>query len=141
MLYNYESKKSFIRGYNLNGLYFAQSEEDDYMNICFTENCNLLVSFYNKNVLSVLQCFDLKKDEKEPFEIDVSSFLKFNKRRNTKRFSLIKVKKDENPRNENNYLVWVDYNYKEKEFILLFKDKIVKGCIEDQEKQIIFNNY
>ena len=141
MLYNYESKKSFIRGYNLNGLYFAQSEEDDYMNICFTENCNLLVSFYNKNVISVLQCFDLKKNEKEPFEIDVSSFLKNNKRRNTKRFSLIKVKKDENQKNENNYLVWVDYNYKEKEFILLFKDKIVKGCIEDQEKQIMLGNY
>jgi WD40 repeat protein len=109
MLYNYETRKSFIRGYNLNGLFFSQSVEDDFMNICFTENCNLLVSFYNQNKISILKCYDLKE---ETFIKEATYFLGNKKSGTTPN------------------LTWIDYNYKNKEFIVLFKDKIAKGYME-----------
>ena len=120
MLYNYETQKSFIRGYNLNGLFFSQSVEDDFMNICFTEDCNLLVSFYNQNKISILKCYDLKK---ETFIIKATYFLGNKNSETTSK------------NDEKTNLTWIDYNYKNKEFILLFKDKIAKGCIDDKQVQ------
>ena len=125
MLYNYETNKSFIRGYNLNGLFFAQSDENDFMNICFTKNSNLLVSFYEQEQISVLKCYDLKIDD---FDLKTSEFLQNNKSK--------KDKKDKKA----DFLVWFDYNYKEKEFILLFENQIIKGCLE-VEKQLKFDFY
>ena len=126
MIYNYETKKSFIRGYNLNGLFFAQSEENDFMNICFTKNNNLLISFYNQDKISVFNCYDLKSAN---FDLIPSTFVK-----------PIKKKKNEKEI-ENDSLVWIEYNYNKQEFIILYESKIIKGCIEDKEKQIEFSSY
>ena len=126
MLYNNETKKSFIRGYNLNGIIFAQSEENDYMSICFTKNNNLLVSFYNLDKISILNCYDLKIAD---FDLKVSEFLK----------NLNKKKKEENKNSDN--LIWLNYYYNNQEFILLFEDKIIKSCIKSQELQIKLENY
>ena len=136
MIYNYNTKKSFIRGYNLNGLYFAQSEENDYMNMCFTKNSNLLVSIYYQEKVLIFNCYDLmpykikNNNRNKHLSLMLSEFLN-NKNKNKK------SKKDV----IENYLVWFDYNYKSQAFILLFENKIIKCSIENQEKKIEFDSY
>ena len=80
LLYDYDSKMTIIRGYNLNGLFFAQTDplyfKDQkinllFNNISFTKNENLIVGFYNSTKFYVLKAFNLqplwikniKKDE------------------------------------------------------------------------------
>ena len=128
MIYNEKTQKSFIRGYNLNGLFFAQTEEEDFMNICFTKNGNLLTSYYNKNEIKVINCYDLKLAELE--ELKIGDFFKINK--NNK-----KIKDNSN----NHFLIWFDYNCNSREFILLFEEIIIKAIIEDTEKQIKLDYY
>ena len=41
----------------------------------------------------------------------------------------------------NHFMVWFDYNYNTREFILLFEELIVKVIIEEQEKQIKLDYY
>jgi WD40 repeat protein len=70
LIYDLNSKNNFIRGYNLNGLFFAQNEKEffcDYEgnnliinNISFTKNSNLIIGFYNLNKYCLLQAWDLK---------------------------------------------------------------------------------
>ena len=81
LLYNYDTGKSFIRAYNFNGLFIQQSEEQYYMNICFTKNCNLLVSYYNKKELDILNCYDLQFSN---FFIDTVGFVDNIKKNNNK---------------------------------------------------------
>ena len=128
MLYNYDTNKSFIRGYNLNGLYIAETQEDLYMNICFTKNNNLLISYYDKDYLSVFRCYDLKSDN---FDFKLSEFTDIINNKNKKKKEEKSIYK----------LVWFNYYYKIKEFILLFEDQILKCNIENKEKQINFDNY
>ena len=129
MIYNYNTKKSFIRGYNLNGLFFAQTGEDEYMNICFTKNCSLLVSFYNKDEFYILNCYDLQKVK---YELKISEF---------KENIINKSKKKKEDKKENNFLIWMDYNYRNQDFTLLLDDKIIVGCIQDKEKQLKLASY
>ena len=129
MIYNYNTKKSFIRGYNLNGLFFAQTDEDEYMNICFTKNCSLLVSCYNKDQFYILNCYDLLKIK---YELKISEFTENIINKNKK-------KKEE--KKEDNFLIWMDYNYRNQDFTLLFDDKIIVGCIQDKEKQLKLASY
>jgi WD40 repeat protein len=129
MVYNYNTKKSFIRGYNLNGLFFAQTEEDEYMNICFTKNCSLLVSCYNKDKFYILNSYDLQNVK---FDLKISEF--------TENIVNNKNKKKKEEKN-NNILIWMEYNYKNQEFTLLFDDKIIVGCIQDKEKQLQLDSY
>ena len=70
LLYDFDSKMNIIRGYNLNGLFFAQNEEKIFKdeknnnlqinNISFTKNSNLVIGFYNSNKYTILQAWDLK---------------------------------------------------------------------------------
>ena len=68
LIYDLEKKKNFIRGYNLNGLFFAQTDyfiiekNKDIIinNISFTKNSNLIIGFYNTNKFYTLQSWDLK---------------------------------------------------------------------------------
>ena len=121
LLYNKDTDKSFIRGYNLNGLFFKQSEEDYFMNICFTKNNNLFVSYYNQNKIKILNCYDLAETSSE-FYLD----------------KLVKeIQKDigslkETKEINRDFLVWNDYDFKNHEFILLFKNKIVIGDFKDK---------
>ena len=124
VLYNKDTGKSFIRGYNLNGLFFKQSEEDYFMNICFTKNYNLFVSYYNQNKIKILNCYDLKETSSEFY---VDKLVEEAKKEN----SNWKEKKETN----NDLLVWNDYNFNNHEFILLFKNKIVRGNIKDKKER------
>jgi hypothetical protein len=63
ILYDYDSNYSFIRGYNFNGLYFAQTDPNlfnfrkDYCqfnSISLTKSGNLIVGFYNFNSIYIL---------------------------------------------------------------------------------------
>ena len=69
LIYDLDSKSNFIRGYNLNGLFFAQTEDDFFVegnnrilinNISFTKNYNLNIGFYNCNKYFSLNSWDLK---------------------------------------------------------------------------------
>ena len=65
LIYDLDSKTNFIRGYNLNGLFFAQTEEEFFKDeknkniiinsLSFTKNSNLIVGFYNLNKFYSLQ--------------------------------------------------------------------------------------
>ena len=131
LLYNFDSGKSFIRGYNLNGLFFKQSEENYYMNICFTKNCNLLVSYYDKNMIDILNCYDLKNSNSS---IDINNFVKniednCNKKKNENKYKI-----DDN-------LVWNEYNCNNHELVLLFENKIVRGSIKNKKEQTNLEYY
>ena len=121
LIYNKDTGKSFIRGYNLNGLFFKQSEEDYFMNICFTKNYNLFVSYYNHNKIKILNCYDLAETSSE-FYLDNLVESK-NENSNSKDKKGI----------SNDLLVWNDYSFNNHEFILLFKNKIVRGNFKDKE--------
>jgi WD40 repeat protein len=123
LLYNNDSGKSFIRAYNLNGLFITQSEEDNFMNICFTKNYNLLVSYYGLNEIKILNCYDLNETN---IELYVNKLVEECEKGNNKRES-----KGVNKENDD-FLVWNDYDSKDHEFILLFKNKIVRGNIKDK---------
>ena len=69
LLYDFDSNSTIIRGYNLNGLFFAQTNDKYFKgeynnklqinNISFTKNSNLVIGFYNSNNYAILQAWDL----------------------------------------------------------------------------------
>ena len=71
LLYDFDSDNTFIRGYTFNGLFFAQSENNEnekifYNNIIINKNGNLWVGLHNYNKILKLNSFDLKiKEEKD----------------------------------------------------------------------------
>ena len=89
------------------------------MNICFTKNYNLLVSRYNNNEIRILNCYDLSDTN---FAINLDKFVENIKKKDTK------------GNDNNNCLVWNEYDFNNHEIILLYKNKIVKGCIKDKEE-------
>ena len=126
LLYNYDTGKSFIRGYNLNGLFFNQSKENYFMNICFTKNYNLLVSYYDKTEIEILNCYDLQNSN---FSFNLNYFMDNIDNKNNK-------KKKKKEREEDDRLLWFDYDPNNHELILLYQNKIVKGNIKDKETQV-----
>jgi hypothetical protein len=73
LLYDLDTETNFIRGYNLNGLFFAQTKENlnkennkniIINNISFTKNSNLIIGFYNSNNFVLLQSWDLNVHRK-----------------------------------------------------------------------------
>ena len=100
VLYNYTMHKSIIRGYTLNGLFFAQTVEykdDDfsYSNISFNKNWNLIVGLYYYNVILLLNSYDLK--------------VKYN--------YIIDEK------NSHKSCKWLEYDASTKEFIILYNNQ------------------
>ena len=71
LFYDYKIRKTFIRGYTLNGLFFAQTENKEnasYNNIVINKEGNLIVGTYNKNEIYKLNSFDLKISEQESIQ-------------------------------------------------------------------------
>ena len=93
------------------------------MNICFTKNYNLLVSYYNQNEIKILNCYDLAETSSE-FYLNklVEECEKLNNKIERKGYCY-----------ESDSLVWNDYDFRNHEFILLFKNKIVRGNFKDEE--------
>ena len=123
LLYNNDTGKSFIRAYNLNGLFIKQSQENDFMNICFTKNNNLLVTYYNLNEIKILNCYDLNETN---IELYLNELVEECEKENNKR---------ESTGNNKDFLVWYDYDFKNHEFIFLFKNKIVRGNIKNKAQR------
>ena len=69
LFYDFDSDNTFIRGYTLNGLFFAQTQRNEslkYNNIIINKNGNIMVGLYNDNKIIKLNSFDLKiREEKE----------------------------------------------------------------------------
>ena len=79
MIYDYNTRKNFIRGYNLNGIFFAQTdpmlfeENAQINNFSFTKYNNLIVGFYNYDkcyvlnagILSPIWIKELEENEEE----------------------------------------------------------------------------
>ena len=69
LLFDFDSENNIIRGYNLNGLFFAQTEKKNLRdenknnllinNISFTKSSNLVIGFYNSNKFGVLEAWSL----------------------------------------------------------------------------------
>lgn len=69
LLYDYETKSTFIRGYNFNGLFFAQTDDSKFMdnnnkrlqfnNMSLTKNSDLIVGYYNSNKYTILKASTL----------------------------------------------------------------------------------
>ena len=101
LFYDYDKQKSFIRGYNLNGLFFAQTDQIFFKdnkefleinNLSFTKYSNLVVGFYNSTKIFVLNAGMLspiwmkelegkeegKKDKKEKIQEKGNINVEFN---------------------------------------------------------------
>ena len=69
LFYDYDLKTNVIRGYNLNGIFFAQTDYTKFTNekdinliinnISFTKSFDLVVGFYNENKYTILQSWGL----------------------------------------------------------------------------------
>ena len=95
------------------------------MNICFTKNSNLLVSYYNRKEMDILNCYDLQFSN---FSIDTTRFVEHIKKSNNKN-------KKKNEKKDDDVLVWNDYDYHNHELILLYKNRIVRGNIKNKDEQ------
>jgi len=105
LLYDYETNNTFIRGYNLNGLFFAQTDDNIFIdknnkrlqvnNISFTKSSDLIIGFYNASKYTIL-----------------------------KASTLMPIYKSNNIKNEDNInyygINWIEYDYLLKEFYLLY---------------------
>ena len=80
LIYDYDKQKTFIRGYNLNGIFFAQTNQEEFKNengdllfnyFSFTKYSNLIAGFYNSNNVCILNggtltpIWDNELEEKE----------------------------------------------------------------------------
>ena len=116
LLYDYDDKKTIIRGYNLNGLYFAQTDKNSNLlhnYISFTKFSNLVVGYYNSKEINVLNASNLTKiwnfNEEE----------KNNKREGTK---------------------MVEYNYRTGEFYILYDNEFIITTLKDKENMKEFES-
>ena len=121
LLYNFDDKKTKIRGYTLNGLFFAQFDDEHLKNgeknfcmnnISFTKSNNLVVGMYNFNEILLINAFDL---------------------------SPIFKKRILEKNNKHNGTIWMEYDYSDNEFLLLYENefKIIK--LKEQEGGYLFN--
>jgi hypothetical protein len=123
LIYDYDSKQNFIRGYNLNGFFFAQTDpinfkkkNNSYLqfnNFTFTKNGNLITWFYNSKKIKVLNAWNL---------IPI-----WNKN----------LQKD----NNNNIIKYIDYNYNSKDFYILYDNEFIIMTLKEKESQILFDSF
>ena len=115
LLYDKDNNKTFIRGYNLNGLFFAQTDpklfEDkkislQFNNISLTKNSNLVVGCYNSNNIYVISASDLT-----PLWI-------------------------KNIENNEIGTEMIEYNCNEGEFYILYKNKFIITTLKEKEAKI-----
>ena len=125
MVYDYNSKNNFIRGYNLNGIFFAQTdqmmfeENAQINNFSFTKYGNLIISFYNSNkfwvvnagILSPIWIKELEEKEEGKKE---------------------KKEKSKIPKEIGNRMV--EFNCENGEFYILKEHEIIFTSINDKAK-------
>ena len=110
LFYDYDSKNTFIRGYNLNGLYFSQAESNKfYNNISFTKYSNLIVGYYNSDNIEILSA---------------SSLIKLWEK---------KIQNDD-PKPEIKGTQFLEYNYNYGEFYILYKNEFITMFLKDKDE-------
>ena len=120
LLYDLSSHRTMIRGYTLNGLFFAQTDEftqgdgrDLFNNISFNKNWNLIVGLYNLKIF-LLKSYDLKpKCQKRIIEDD--------------------------KKNIHKEIKWLEYDSSAKEFIILYDSECQIMSLKDDE-QLLFDS-
>ena len=123
ILYDLDTETNFIRGYNLNGLFFAQTDplyfKDQkinllFNNISFTKNSNLVIGFSNSDKLYILNASNLKplwiKDIKKGIE-----------------------------KKQKNEIKMIDYNFKNEEFYILYENEFIIMTLKDKKEQKEFD--
>ena len=123
LLYDYDTNNNFIRGYNLNGLFFAQTDplyfKDQkinllFNNISFTKNSNLVIGFFNSDKLYVLNASNLK-----PLWIkDIKKYIE---------------------KKQKNEIKMIDYNFKNEEFYILYENEFIIMTFKDKKEQKEFD--
>ena len=124
LLYDYDNKINFIRGYNLNGLFFAQTDPKicrdnksiiQFNNISFSKNSNLVVGSYNSDKIYILESYDLKL-----------IYVKEIKNKN----------KSKAPGNK-----MVEYYESLGEFYVLYDNEVNISTFKDEEEQNLFESF
>ena len=124
LLYDYDNKINFIRGYNLNGLFFAQTDPKicrdnksiiQFNNISFSKNSNLVVGSYNSDKIYILEAYDLKL-----------IYVKEIKNKN----------KSKAPGNK-----MVEYYDSLGEFYVLYDNEVNISTFKDEEEQNLFESF
>lgn len=113
LLYDYKLNTTRIRGYTLNGLFFAQTDIQNllYTNISFNKNWNIIAGVYNYNAVILLNSFNLKAQ--------------YQKR-------LL----EENKTNKHLNIKWLEYIPASREFIILYNDEFQIMTLKDEEQKI-----
>ena len=113
LLYDYDNKKSFIRGYNFNGLFFAQTDlkmDLEINNISFTKYSNLVVGFDNSNEIQILSASNLNPLWKKQINSEENKNLK----KGTK---------------------IVEYNNNTEEFYILYDNDFLVMTLKEKDEQ------
>ena len=120
LLYDKDNKRTIIRGYNLNGLFFAQTDPHyfkdnkqdlQFNNISFTKKYNLIVGFYNRNKFCVINASNLTPSWVKEIE---------NNEKGTK---------------------MINYNYIKGEFYILYKNKFIIMTIKKKNELKEFDSF
>ena len=117
LLYDYELKKTFIRGYNFNGLFFAQTDlkmDLEFNNISFTKYSNLVVGFENSNEIQVLSASNLNTLWKK------------------------QINNEENKAQKKGTKI-VEYNYNTEEFYILYDNELYAMTLKEKDEQKEFD--
>ena len=113
LLYDYKSNITRIRGYTLNGLFFAQTDVQNliYTNISFNKNWNIIAGVYNYNAVILLNSFNLKVQYQKRFL-------------------------EENKTNKHIDVKWLEYVPTSKEFIILYNDECQIMTLKEEEQKL-----
>ena len=117
LIYDNDKKNTFIRGYNLNGLLFAQTNNKvQYNSISFTKYNNLIVGSYNSNSIQVLSA---------------SSLTNLWEKKN----------KNEDPKLERQGTKCIEYNNNYGEFYILYKNEFIIMTLKEKDEIKEFESY
>ena len=137
MIYDYHSKNFFIRGYNLNGIFFAQTEdmlfEDNLQinNFSFTKYSNLIVGFNNSDKFFVLNAGVLTP-------IWITELEKKDEEKKEKKSKKEKLKEKIDEEIENKI---VEFNCNNGEFYVLKEQEVIFTSINDKLKLKEFDSF
>ena len=132
LLYDFDSKNTFIRGYNLNGLFFVQTDPEQFKNenmnlefnsISFTKNSNLIVGFNNLNQLYILKASNLSKLWEKDLENDKCKDKGKVKDKNTKYGTKM-----------------IEYDYNNGEFYILYDNEFINMTLKTKNEMAKFES-
>ena len=121
LIYDFDSKYTYIRGYNLNGLFFAQTnplkfkKRDIYFqfnNFSFTKNSNLITWYNNSKYVDILSASELTRIWNKNIDCtcEISNIINF------------------------------EYNYSSKEFYILLEKEFIVITFDKEEENKLYES-